>query len=337
MTPVTPKAPTRSAAKGRARPARKSAPDAASPPQPITVLRARSLAQSRWLVHGFSTRLGGTSKAYGGDALNLAFIPGDSRAAVLRNRKRFLAAVIGQTPASGHSRRRLPLDFPLITLKQVHSSRVHVIDSDVEADANRPLTGDGLITAMPGVMLAIQTADCVPVLVADKRRRVIAAFHAGWRGTAARVVEKGIGVMRAHFGCRTQDLVAAIGPCIRSCCYSVGPEVVEEFTSQFEYAAALFHDVYDLDPIKRKYPMLFLTARAPGHSNLGPQTHLDLVEANRRQLLAAGMPLRNIEEMAYCTACRTDLLFSHRAEAGYAGRMLAVIGIKPPAAAERRR
>src|SRR5258708_16521676 len=100
--------------------------------------------------------------------------------------------------------------------------------------------------------------------------------------------------MSARFQCNPREMHAAIGPCIHSCCYAVGDEVIEEFHSQFAYADDLFSEVYDRDPIKEKYPLLFLTARAPGHSNIGPQTHLDLVEANRRQLLDAAIPLKNI-------------------------------------------
>ena len=133
--------------------------------------------------------------------------------------------------------------------------------------------------------------------------------------------------MRAAFGCNPSDLHAAIGPCIHSCCYAVGDEVVDEFRSQFSYADELFSEVYDRDPIKEKYPLLFLTARAPGHSNIGPQRHLDLVEANGRQLLDAGVAEKNIWASQECTSCRTDLLFSHRKESGYTGRMMAVIGL----------
>lgn len=134
--------------------------------------------------------------------------------------------------------------------------------------------------------------------------------------------------MRAVFGCEPKNLHAAIGPCIHACCYAIGAEVIDEFTSQFAYSKELFSEVYDRDPIKEKYPLLFLTARAPGHSNIGPQIHLDLVEANRRQLIDAGVPPDHVWAAEECTSCRTDLLFSHRAEAGYAGRMMGVIGVR---------
>ena len=124
---------------------------------------------------------------------------------------------------------------------------------------------------------------------------------------------------------------ASIGPSIGPCCFAVGEEVLHEFDSQFAYAPELFSEVFDSDPVREKYPMLFLTARAPGHSNLGPQIHLDLWEANRRQLLAAGLKASSINLVGECTAC-TRLpdgrrkYFSHRAEHGFTGRMLSVIG-----------
>jgi hypothetical protein len=185
-----------------------------------------------------------------------------------------------------------------------------------------------MMTAEPGILLAIQTADCIPVLIADRRRRAVAAFHAGWRGTLKRIVETGVGRMRLEFGSRPEDLVAAIGPGIGQCCYAVGEEVRAEFESQFSYAAELFCDVYNSNPVREKYPLLFLTARAPGHSNIGPSLHLDLVEANRRQLLDAGLKADAISVVGDCTSCRTDRYFSYRAEHGFTGRMFSVIGIR---------
>ena len=100
------------------------------------------------------------------------------------------------------------------------------------------------MTDEPGLLLGIQTADCIPVLVADRRRRAVAAFHAGWRGTVKRIVENGIGRMRMEFGSRPEDLLAAIGPGILACCYAVGEEVLSEFESQFSYGTDLFREVY---------------------------------------------------------------------------------------------
>jgi hypothetical protein len=185
------------------------------------------------------------------------------------------------------------------------------------------------MTDTPGLLLAVQTADCIPVLVADRRLRVVAAFHAGWRGTVKRIVESGVGRMRLEYGSRPEDMIAAIGPGIGACCYAVGEEVFSGFESQFTYFADLFCEVYDSDPVRTKYPMLFLTQRAPGHSPIGPSLHLDLVEANRRQLLAAGLSARSIKVVGGCTSCQRDLFFSHRSSKGHAGRMMAVIGIRP--------
>ncbi len=141
-----------------------------------------------------------------------------------------------------------------------------------------------------------------------------------------RIVEGGIGKMRLEFGSHPEELEAAIGPAIGACCYAVGEEVRSEFLSQFSYAAELFSEVYDSDPVKEKYPLLFLTARAPGHSNMGPNLHLDLIEANRRQLLDAGLPAKSIATAYRCTNCEPETFFSYRAEHGFCGRMMAVIG-----------
>jgi hypothetical protein len=153
-------------------------------------------------------------------------------------------------------------------------------------------------------------------------------FHSGWRGTVKRIVEKGVGEMRHYFGSRPRDLKAAIGPGIHGCCYEVGEEVREQFESQFAYAAELFREEEQRDPVREKYPMLFLTARPPGHSVLPRKIFLDLVEANRRQLLSVGVPAKSIESSPLCTSCRTDLLFSYRAERGKTGRMMGVAGIR---------
>jgi YfiH family protein len=173
------------------------------------------------------------------------------------------------------------------------------------------------------------TADCLPIILADRKRRAVGVFHAGWRGTVKRIVEKGVGEMRKHFGSDPRNLLAAIGPGVQKCCYDVGEEVRTKFETQFAYASSLFREVKESDPVREKYPLLFLTARAPGHSELPVKIFLDLVEANRRQLLDAGLLAKNIDATAPCTACHTEQLFSFRAEKGVTGRMMAVAGIKP--------
>jgi hypothetical protein len=266
-------------------------------------------------VHGFSTRRGGFSRAYEDKSLNLGFTKDDSKAAVERNRISF-ARNVGA--AAGNKL------WPLVTLRQVHSDIIHFVDSA----AKTQLVGDGLITASPGLLLGIQTADCLPIILVDPKRRAVGVFHAGWRGTVKRIVEKGVGAMRLWFGSRPLDLKAVIGPGIHGCCYEVGEEVREHFESQFAYAEKLFTQVEQRDPVREKYPMLFLTARPPGHSVLPHKIFLDLVEANRRQLLAVGVPANSIEGSPLCTNCRTDLLFSYRAEKGKTGRMLGVVGLR---------
>ena len=129
-------------------------------------------------------------------------------------------------------------------------------------------------------------------------------------------------------GSRPGDLKAAIGPGIRGCCYQVGLEVRSAFDSQFNYASALFRETKETDEIRERYPLLFMTARAPGHSELPKKIFLDLAEANRRQLLDAGLAARSIFDFGLCSSCRVDLFFSHRAEKGLTGRMMAVVGVR---------
>jgi polyphenol oxidase len=281
-----------------------------------------------WLIHGFSTRIAGKTTVYQtadqqGSDLNLGFTDSDDRNIVAANRKLFVSAVAEDKAFLG-----------LVTLRQFHSSLIRRVQAKDVRSTEMPAVfkGDGLMTGEPGVLLGIQTADCIPVLVADRKNRAVAAFHAGWRGTLARIVENGVGRMRLEFGSKPEHLIASIGPGIGQCCYSVGDEVREQFESQFVYAPALFREVYDSDPVREKYPMLFLTARAPGHSEIGPGIHLDLAEANRRQLLAAGLKKSAIFLSGQCTGCQTDRFFSHRIERGFTGRMMSVIGVALPGA-----
>ena len=336
---------TPSPTRNSAAPKKKSVPTPTVSATP-TILRVPAWERYPWLAHGFSTRPNGASKVYaprahsgsGQGELNLVFTGSDTQRNVRRNREMFLHALLHTKTASPkHTALAQLALLRLVLLQQIHSGIVYRIEdtriedtriedapqADVDLQA-----GDGMISTQPGLLLGILTADCLPVLVVDVRQRVVAAFHAGWRGTAARVVERGVGRMRAEFGSRPGDLTAAIGPGIGGCCYAIGDEVRNEFDSQFAYSDAFFREVYDSDPIKEKYPLLFLTARAPGHSNLGPSTHLDLVEANRRQLMDAGVAQAKIHALGLCTACHLTRFFSHRAEQGFTGRMMSVVGIR---------
>ena len=292
--------------------------------QGIEVVRVKSWEQYAWLRHGFSTRWGGVSSAYGCSALNLGWTKEDDPGFVRENRERFTSAVVdgidGDTP------------FALVGVRQVHSAIVHELrDSDSTLDKiatteGKPvLEGDGLITDQSGVLIAIGTADCVPVLVADTGKKVVGAFHAGWRGTVERIVETGIARMQQSYGSRTEDLIAAIGPSIGPCCYAVGDEVHAAFASKFTYADQLFGGGNAPEPWR-------LAAAPNSLSEKQPRSvHLDLWEANRRQLLEAGLTDARITVLKACTACSRNSegklqYFSHRGEGGIAGRMLSVIG-----------
>jgi polyphenol oxidase len=256
-----------------------------------------------WLWHGFSTRRGGLSRAYlpenseglAGE-LNLGFTADDDADRVRENRRRLVAAVTGSR------------ETELVTVRQVHSDVSVVARS---AASERPATADGIMTDREDLLLGILTADCIPVLVADPVRRVVAAFHAGWRGTVQRVVESGIAKMRAEFGSEPGELMAAIGPGIGACCYAVGDEVRREFESHFDYGAELF------------------SGGDAGSAGRLETVRLDLTEANRRQLISAGLPEGAIVTVGGCTSCQPERFYSHRASGGRAGRLMAVIGILP--------
>jgi YfiH family protein len=273
-----------------------------------------------WLWQGFSTRKGGVSLTYRGipatpgskhpnrdelpGELNLGFTAADQEDLVRENRLRLVESITGSR------------NVPLLTVRQVHSNRTVPVPfpgSSLPGSARTagPLAeADGMITRTPGILLGIQTADCIPVLVVDVANRVVAAFHAGWRGTVQRVVELGVRRMRLEFGSQPGNLQAALGPGIGACCYAVGSEVQAKFGESFEYGAELFRLNED-------------------KAQEGPSFHLDLREANRRQLMDAGVSESAISLVGGCTSCEPELYFSHRASGGNTGRMMAVIGIRP--------
>jgi hypothetical protein len=278
----------------------------------LQTVESRGLEKLRWLVHGFSTRAGGASILEGKPALNLGFTEWDESHRVVANREKFLS-VLG---ARGK---------PLVTLRQFHSDVIHVAAAPVEESPH----ADALITGTPGLVLGVQTADCVPILLADTKRRVVAAIHAGWRGTLARIVVKTLGRMRMEFGSRAGDVVAALGPAIGGGCYEVGPEVAQAFSAQFPCAADWFDGPFEqLAHGEEPLWLPWLTMMPPGHVPPPPRVQLDLRAANRWQLINAGVPEQQISVSELCTACRTDLLFSYRRGGAKTGRMMAAIGIK---------
>jgi hypothetical protein len=273
----------------------------------LRILQVDALTRVPWLVHGFSTRPGGVSEIRGEKVLNLGFADWDSKENALENRRRFQSALGAD-------------DFTLISLKQIHSDVVHLFEnSPVEA-----CRGDASATNRPGLLLAVQTADCVPILLADLKKRAVAAVHAGWRGTLQRIVAKTIGKMQMQFGTNPADLVAAIGPSIGGCCYEVGTEVASEFRSQFSNASEWFDELRTGD---EPNPLQWLNMAPPGHQPPPKNVLLDLRKANHAQLFDAGLRPQNIAVTELCTACSRDLFFSYRKERGTTGRLMSVIGI----------
>lgn len=212
----------------------------------------------------------------------------------------------------------------LVTLRQFHSDVIQM----AAAPCDEAPKADALVTNTPGLLLGVQTADCVPILLADTRRRAVAAIHAGWRGTLARIAVKTLGRMGIEFGTEPNDVVAALGPAIGRCCYEVGPEVAQEFAAQFPSAADWFDGPFEkLAQGDEPIDLPWLSMLPPGHQLPPPRVRLDLHASNRRQLMDAGVPEKQIEVNDLCTACRTDLLFSYRREGAKTGRLMAVIGI----------
>ena len=294
----------------------------------VEIVRVGGWERFSWLRHGFSTRAGGVSQVYGlgvgagGGSLNLGWTKEDEAEAVRENRRRFVRAAV----RSGDG-------MALVGLRQVHSAVVQAVkagDGALEgrlesAEGRAVLEGDGLVTEVPGVLLGVGTADCVPVLVVDGEKRVVGAFHAGWRGTVGRIVEAGVARMEAEYGSRREDLLAAVGPSIGSCCYAVGDEVREGFGANFSYAGELFRRV----PVGGRSSDRF---EAGGDTGDAGAMYLDLWESNRRQLVDAGVGEERITVIGECTACARNgdgsrRYFSHRAEHGVAGRMLSVVGV----------
>ena len=274
--------------------------------EPVRLLRVAAWQKLPWLMHGFSTRTGGVSRAYAApDApseMNLGFTAEDSAENVRENRRRLVEAVSGSAAT------------PLRTVRQIHSCHSEVVPLfaaegyGADTAAWDPPQADGILTRQAGILLGILTADCVPVLVADPRNRVVAAFHAGWRGTVQRVVELGIAHMAAEFGSDPDTLLAAIGPAIGPCCYTVGDEVRGRFAAEFPYADALFAEEIS--------------------ASASAELRLDLAEANRRQLIAAGLENARISRAGACTSCHPGDYYSHRASSGHAGRMMSAIGVR---------
>ena len=274
----------------------------------LKLLQLEPFSELPWLLHGFSTAPGGVSDLDGRKVLNLSFTDWDTRENVLENRKKFQAALYAQK-------------FSFIALKQIHSAVIWPFATVPKETCK----GDASLTKTPGLLLGVQTADCVPILLVDPKKRAVAAVHAGWRGTLARILEKTVGELHSHFGSNPSDLLAAIGPGIGPCCYEVGADLVTQFASQFADASHYFDEPRTGE---EPNPLQWLNMMPPGHQPPPKNVHLDLSKANRSQLLAAGLPEKNIFSSGLCTACHLDLLFSYRKQGPRSGRLLSAIAIK---------
>ena len=192
---------------------------------------------------------------------------------------------------------RLSADWPdtadLATVRQVHSDRILLADRPGCAGE-----GDALISNQPGLTLAVRTADCLPILIADPRHRAVAAIHAGWRGTAREIAPKALQTMANHFGTRPEDAIVVIGPGIGNCCFEVGPEVAIQFAPYF-----------------------------PERSDLRGRVRIDLAETNRRQLRRNGVTMSQIVSSSLCSCCRKDQFHSYRRDREAAGRMVTTIRV----------
>jgi hypothetical protein len=186
---------------------------------------------------------------------------------------------------------------------QVHGANVAVLAKDADAVELSGREADGVISNHASQLIGVVTADCVPVLLADGERKVVAAVHAGWRGIVAGVLQRAIGQMVVDLGCRADQMRAAVGPHIGRCCYEVGAEVVEEFS---HYRAQL------TQPSSRQEAAWML----------------DLGAAVNEVLMDAGLGSPNIESLERCTHCAEELFYSYRRDAT-AGRQIAVIGLRP--------
>jgi hypothetical protein len=184
---------------------------------------------------------------------------------------------------------------PLVWLRQVHSDLCLLANGSAGCLGR----GDAIISNTPGLYLSIRTADCIPILMVDERLRVIAAVHAGWRGTVQRIAAKTLEALALRFSSRPADLTVVIGPGICGKCYTVGPEVAARFRPWF-----------------------------PERTDLDRETTIDLAEANRRQLVEAGVTASRICLSGLCTSCRTEEFHSHRRSGGKPGRMISAIAVR---------
>ncbi len=257
----------------------------------VTFLAADGFRAAGGVAHGFSTRLGGVSSGIYA-SLNLGPTRGDEPDCVRENYRRFCAA-IGADAAR------------LVMTNQVHGTVIRTVSaSDGKADPydREEYACDGLITNVPGLALTIFSADCISVLLYDPVRRVIAAVHAGWRGTAGDIVGKAARQMRADYGCRPEEILAAVGPGISQCCFETHADVPEAMTAALGGLA---------EP--------HMISLGNGKFKVG------LKEINAALLARAGLRPDHIEVSGDCTACLPEKYWSHRVTQGQRGSQAAIL------------
>lgn len=254
-----------------------------------------ALSKIAGIRHGFSTRLGGVSKEHL-YSMNLSFSRGDQEENVRENFRR-MSAVIGFAPEN------------LVFSDQTHTANVRVV---TEADRGKGYAVprdyhdiDGLVTNVPGLMLATFYADCVPLYFVDPVHKAIGLSHSGWRGTVQKIGRETVEMMAREYGSRSEDLYAAVGPSICQECYEVSEDVIEEFKKAFE---------------KRWHEQLF-------YKKENGKYQLNLWKANEAVLLEAGILPEHISVTDLCTCCNAELLYSHRASKGMRGNLAAFLGI----------
>ena len=257
----------------------------------IEYLESSLLSECDFLTHAFCTRRGGVSEGEY-DSLNISFKEGDLESKVLQNWHRLAMAFA------------IPLEH-FITLNQVHGDNIFIIKPFGEYySSSEALNYDAIVTSRTNLAVCIKTADCVPVFIVDRVKKIIAVVHAGWKGTALEITTKVVRLLQEKYGSSPLDILTAIGPSIGQCCFEVDTPTANAFFEQKNNEAFLF-------PGARPNKWM-----------------LDLAEANRRQILNCGIPEANIDVSDLCTSCRQDLFFSHRGSGGITGRQVNFMMIK---------
>jgi polyphenol oxidase len=261
----------------------------------LKLLSFATLNRYTGLFHAVSTRIGGVSPAPF-HSLNLGIHTEDEVHNISANYDILCSS--------------LQIDLrSIVTSHQVHETKIARVDKvpagTIPFPFEHALTGyDAFITDKPGITLMVRIADCVPLIIYDPLKHALAVVHAGWKGTLAGITEKTVAALVQDYGCSPVNIKAGIGPSIGPCCFSVQKNVENLFHMRFSNARQFIHDASD-----------------------GP--HIDLQQANRLQLIAAGCLHDNIEMSGVCTACNLNLFFSHRGEKGKTGRLGLLAGLRP--------